>query len=63
MGKKKFHKEGTIEDREKKYEDKSNPFDKFWNENVIEDSNSFISKKKFKEKLDSWCKEHRFRLL
>ena len=63
MDKKQFHKEGTIEDREKKYEDKSNPFDKFWGENIIEDSNSFVSKKKLKERLDSWCKENRFRLL
>ena len=63
MDKKTFHKEGTIEDREKKYEDKSNPFDKFWWENIVENPNSFISKKKFKEKIDSWCKENRFRLL
>ncbi len=59
----KFHNEGSIEDREKRYEDRSNPFDKFWNENVIEDSNSQISKKKFREKLESWCRENRFRLL
>jgi len=63
MDNKTFHNEGTIEDREKKYEDKSNPFDKFWSENIVEDLNSFISKKKFKERLDSWCKENRFRLL
>lgn len=63
MDKKSFHNEGTIEDREKKYEEKSNPFDKFWSENIIEDINVDISKKKFKEKLDSWCKENRFRLL
>ena len=63
MEEKTFHNEGTIEDREKKYEEKSNPFDKFWNESIVEDLNSFISKKKFKEKLDSWCKENRFRLL
>ena len=63
MAKKQFHKEGSIEDREKKYEDKSNPFDKFWSENIVEDSNSFVSKKKLKERLDSWCKENRFRLL
>lgn len=63
MDNRKFHNEGTVEDREKKYEDRSNPFDKFWVENIIEDSNSYISKKKFKEKIDVWCKENRFRML
>ncbi len=61
--KREFHNEGTIEEREKRYEEYSNPFDKFWKENIIEDLNSNISKKKFKEKLDRWCKENRFRLL
>jgi len=57
----KFHKEGTIEERMKKYEEKSNPFDKFWNDNIEEDPNENISKKQFNEKLNSWCKENRFR--
>ncbi len=63
MEEKEFHKEGTIEEREKRYEEKSNPFDKFWKENIIENPNSDISKRQFKEKLDNWCKENRFRIL
>ena len=63
MQEKQFDKEGTIEEREKRYEEKSNPFDKFWQENIIEDPNMDISKKQFKEKLDNWCKENRFRIL
>jgi len=63
LEKREFTKEGTIEEREKRYEERSNPFDKFWKEVIVEDSNGNISKKKFKDKLDSWCKESRFRLL
>jgi P4 family phage/plasmid primase-like protien len=63
MKKKEFHKEGSLEEREKRYEEKSNPFDKFWKEVIVEDPNSNVSKKKFREKLESWCKENRFRLL
>ena len=59
----KFHNEGTIEERTKRYEDKSNPFDKFWSENLIEEPDGDISKKQFKEKLNDWCKENRFRVM
>jgi len=57
----KFHKEGTVEERAKKYEEKSNPLDKFWKDNIIEDFEYHIFKYDFKEKLKSWCKENRFR--
>jgi len=63
LEKREFNKEGTIEEREKRYEERSNPFDKFWREVIIEDPNGNISKKKLREKLNSWCKENRFRLL
>ena len=56
-----FFKEGTIEERIKRYEDKSNPFDKFWNENIQENLSSHISKNDFRTKLNSWCRENRFR--
>ena len=59
----KFHKEGTIEERAKIYEDKSNPFDKFWKECIIEEVDNFIFKKEFREKLDNWCVANRFRKL
>lgn len=59
----KFHKEGEIGDRVRRYEEKSNPFDHFWKENITEDGNSHIWKHEFKERLKEWCKEHRFREL
>lgn len=58
-----FYNEGSVEDRIKKYEEKSNPFDKFWKECIDEDMDSFIFKKEFKDKLDSWCIANRFRKL
>ncbi len=59
----KFTNEGSIEDRIKRYEERSNPFDKFWEETIEEDFNMDISKKQFSEKLRDWCKENRFRTL
>lgn len=57
-----FFKEGTIEERTKRYEDRSNPFDKFWAECIEEDVvDANISKKKFSEALNAWCKANRFR--
>jgi len=63
LEKRKFHKEGTIQDRMKKYEEKSNPFEKFWNENVSEDGTGWLWKHSFRDTLRDWCKEHRFREL
>lgn len=57
----KFTNEGTIEERAKKYEDLSNPFDKFWKENIDEDSDSHIGKTAFRQRLEQWCKENKFR--
>lgn len=63
LDKKRFHNEGTLDERIKKYEDKSNPFEKFWKENVIEDYSAHIWKHEFRDKINDWCKEHRFREL
>ena len=63
MEERQFHNEGSIEDRMKKYEEKSNPFDKFWNEFVIEDYDSYITKASFKRTINQWCKENNFREL
>jgi P4 family phage/plasmid primase-like protien len=57
----KFHNEGDVAARMKKFEDLSNPLDKFIKENVIEDFNGSIPKYKFKQILDDWCEENRFR--
>lgn len=56
-----FTKEGTIEERTKKYEEKSNPFEKFWSERVKEDFEGYIYKYLFKQEFDDWCKNYGFR--
>jgi len=63
LRKREFHNEGTIEEREQKYEELSNPFDKFWEENIMEDYDSYIPKQDFKSKLDQWCRNHKRRSL
>lgn len=58
----KFAKEGSIEDRQKNYEDKSNPIDKFIKEMVdTSDVNADISKWEFSDRLNQWCKMNKFR--
>jgi len=57
----KFHNEGSVEDRQKKYEDKSNPLQKFLKSFTIEDFSGFIWKYDFEKKFNQWCKENRFR--
>jgi len=62
LKKRKFTNEGSIEDRTKKYEDKSNPFDKFIKECCNnEDPNTFIWKFEFEKRFNQWCKDNRFR--
>lgn len=61
LDKREFHMEGTIEDRAKKFEDKSNPFDKFIKEFTEEDPNGDIWKFEFEKKFNAWCKENKFR--
>lgn len=58
----KFTNEGTLEERMKRYEDKSNPFDKFIKECCdTEDPNGFIWKFEFEKRFNQWCKDNRFR--
>ena len=59
----KFHEEGTIDERATKYEERSNPFEKFWKEGIKEDFDGFIFKFEFKKEFDDWCKTHGFRKL
>ena len=40
----------------KRYEEKSNPFQKFWDENIEEEGNSHIWKHEFRDRLKDWCK-------
>ncbi len=59
---KEFHNEGSIEERMKKYEEKSNPIDKFLKEFTIEGSMSdCIQKWEFEKRLNEWLTENRFR--
>ena len=56
-----FHNEGSIEERQKRYEDRSNPFDKFWKEFIVESGEEDIPKWEFEKRLNEWCKANRFR--
>lgn len=61
LKKREFHNEGNIEDRMKKYEDHSNPLEKFFKEFTIEDLDQHIFKWEFEKRLNEWCKENKFR--
>lgn len=61
LDKREFTNEGTIEERTKRYEDRSDPLEKFLKEYTEEDFNSFIWKFDFEKKLNEWCKENRHR--
>ena len=56
-----FTNEGSVEDRMKRYEDHSNPLEKFLREFTEETFDGVIWKHDFSKKLNSWCKENRFR--
>lgn len=63
LEKREFTNEGTIEERTKKYEDHSDPLEKFLKEFIVEDYNGFIWKFEFEKRLNEWCKENKFRTL
>lgn len=56
-----FTNEGSVEDRMKRYEDHSNPLEKFLREFTIEDFDGLIWKNDFSKKLNDWCRQNRFR--
>lgn len=56
-----FTNEGSIEDRINKYEEKSDPIQKFLKEFTEEDMDGSIWKFEFEKKLNEWCKENKFR--
>jgi len=58
---KEFHNEGSIEDRMKKYEDHSDPLEKFIKEFTTDDPDGYVWKFEFEKKLNEWCKENRHR--
>ncbi len=59
----KFTNEGTLQDRMKKYEAKSDFLQKFLDDFVVEEINSYITKSDFRRKFDEWCVENRHRKL
>lgn len=61
LNKREFTNEGSIDDRIKKYEDHSNPLEKFIKEFTEEDYDGAIWKGEFSKKLNGWCKQNRFR--
>lgn len=56
-----FTNEGTIQDRMKRYEDRSNPFDKFWQDNIIEYPSEYITLSQFRKRFEEWCQSNKFR--
>jgi len=56
-----FTNEGAIEDRMKRYEDRSDPLEKFIKEFTEEDANGYIFKFDFEKQFSQWCKENKFR--
>jgi len=62
LEKRTFHNEGSIEDRMKIYEEKSNPIQKFIEEFFdTSDINGFVTKNSFSKKLNEWLKNNKFR--
>jgi len=61
LEKREFDNEGNIEDRMKKYEDHSDPIQKFLDEFIIEDLEGYISKNDFVKKLNDWLNENKIR--
>lgn len=58
---KSFHKEGSIEERTQRYEEKSNFLEQFIQEFTKDSVEGFITKADFYKKFISWCKENRHR--
>jgi len=58
----KFHKEGQISDRAKRYEEKSNPLNKFIEETMVRDLNGYVFQWQFKEKFKTWLADKGMRV-
>jgi len=63
LNKREFHNEGNPEDRMKRYEDRSDPLEKFFKEFIEEDIEEYIWKHEFEKKLNGWMKENNFRYM
>lgn len=57
-----FTNEGSVEERMKKFEEKSNPLDKFIKEFCLtDDPSGFVTCAQFEKRFNEWCRENRFR--
>ena len=63
LKKREFHKEGTVEERKKRYESKSNFLQSFIEKFTEQDENGYITKNDFFKKFSGWSKENRHREL
>ncbi len=63
LEKRRFHNEGDIEERMKRYEDRSDPIEKFLKEFTDDEADGHIFKWEFEKRLNEWCKENRFRAI
>lgn len=61
LKKREFTNEGSVEDRMKRYEAKSNFLNSFLEEFTSESFDEFITKNEFKNKFTDWCKANRHR--
>lgn len=62
LRRRRFENEGSLEDRQRKFEDKSNPLDKFLKDRTEEDFSKHIWKFEFEREFNQWCKENRYRI-
>lgn len=63
LKKRRFHKEGSVEERIKRYEEKSDYLKKFLDEFVETSGEGYITKADFHKKFTSWCNETHHRAL
>jgi putative DNA primase/helicase len=63
LKKRKFYNEGTVYDRIKKYEEKSDFTKRFIKDFTEESFDGYITKSDFSKKFNSWCKEKKHREL
>lgn len=64
LEKREFHNEGSIEDRMQKYEERSNPIEKFVEEYCdTSDPEVYITKSQFSKRLSEWLKSNGYRSL
>ena len=61
MEKREFTNEGDIEERMKKYEDRSDPLENFMKRFIIDEVEGNVIKSEFEGKLNKWCKDNNFR--